>query len=144
MRDDRAIRSSFRFMRSNATYRRISVLTLSCVLILVAGVIAWGAQYKLSLYDPPGSLSLRIPHAKLLSQKERPVSAAQSLSAIVSSPNLGALTSFPGWPLATALLALMVLDLIRKLIVADRALPPPHFTFLNFFSFRPPPTFLLS
>lgn len=35
-------------------------------------VFAWGLRYKLSLYDPPHSLSHHMPEAKLLTGKERP------------------------------------------------------------------------
>ena len=38
-------------------------------------VFAWGLRYKLSLYDPPHSVSRHMPEAKLVAGKERlPVS----------------------------------------------------------------------
>jgi hypothetical protein len=40
-------------------------------LVLLGGcVFGWGLRYKLSLYQPPHSLSKRMPEAKLLSGKE--------------------------------------------------------------------------
>lgn len=38
---------------------------------LAIAVFAWGLQYKLSLYDPPHSISHQIPEAKLLSRNEQ-------------------------------------------------------------------------
>jgi hypothetical protein len=34
-------------------------------------VVIWGVQYKLSVYDPPQSVSHQIPQAKLLSREQR-------------------------------------------------------------------------
>lgn len=50
--------------------RGLRVLAFALVTLGVC-VFAWGLKYKLSLYDPPHSLSHKIPEAKLLSGKER-------------------------------------------------------------------------
>jgi hypothetical protein len=34
-------------------------------------IFTWGVQYKLSLYDPPQSVSHQIPQAKLLSREQQ-------------------------------------------------------------------------
>lgn len=38
---------------------------------LAVFVFTWGLQYKLSLYDPPKSVSHQIPQAKLISEDEQ-------------------------------------------------------------------------
>jgi hypothetical protein len=44
---------------------------LGCSLVLLGVcVFAWGLKYKLSLYDPPQSVSHRMPAAKLLAAKD--------------------------------------------------------------------------
>lgn len=45
------------------------VFAFSLVLLGVC-VFAWGLRYKLSLYDPPHSVSQHMPAAKLLAGKE--------------------------------------------------------------------------
>lgn len=42
---------------------------------LALSLFVWGMQYKLSLYDPPESISHSIPAAKLLSGSEKTVEA---------------------------------------------------------------------
>ncbi len=131
-------------MRIDATSRRIPSLTVACVLVLIVGVIAWGAKYKTSLYDPPGSVSLSIPHAKLLSQKERPVSSTQVQPLRLPSPQLDLVDLFPSLIITGVLLGLNVLISFREWTVADKVLPQQLFAGLSFFSFRPPPVLLLS
>jgi hypothetical protein len=46
------------------------------IIFLALAVFGWGVKYKISLYDPPRSISTHMSQAKLLSQKERPVSSA--------------------------------------------------------------------
>lgn len=49
--------------------------------ILVAfSVFNWGFQYKLSLYNPPGATSSKVPIAKLLSKNEQPLTHQDSVS----------------------------------------------------------------
>lgn len=69
-----------------------------CALIFLGVcVFAWGLRYKLSLYDPPHSVSHRMPEAKLLTGKERP-----SLPAIDvrQTGETGASLAFSGLALA--------------------------------------------
>jgi hypothetical protein len=56
----------------NQISRRSSLRALACGLVFLGMcVFAWGLRYKLSLYDPPHSITHRIPAAKLLTGKER-------------------------------------------------------------------------
>jgi hypothetical protein len=56
----------------NQISRRNGMRLLACGLVFLGVcVFAWGLRYKLSLYDPPQSVSHRIPAAKLLSGKEQ-------------------------------------------------------------------------
>jgi hypothetical protein len=48
-------------------------------------VFAWGLKYKLSLYDPPHSISHHMPAAKLLSGKERRALPLVDSPAVASS-----------------------------------------------------------
>ena len=53
---------------------------------LAISVFAWGLQYKLSLYDPPQSISHQIPEAKLLSRNEQTQKAKGSLVDVSGTP----------------------------------------------------------
>jgi hypothetical protein len=55
---------------------RTSIRVVMGIIFLALAVFGWGVKYKISLYDPPGSISTHMSQAKLLSQKERPVSSA--------------------------------------------------------------------
>lgn len=56
----------------NQISRRKGLRLLACGLVFLGiCVFAWGLRYKLSLYDPPQSVTHRIPAAKLLTGKER-------------------------------------------------------------------------
>jgi hypothetical protein len=67
-------------MRTRNTVRFMTALTGMGILILVCAVFGWGLQYKLSLYEASGSHSTLIPHAKLLTQEQRPVSLQDGAS----------------------------------------------------------------
>ena len=68
---------------------RLHLSRLSFVFLgLAIAVFAWGLQYKLSLYDAPGSTSRQIPEAKLLSGNEQ--------SAAVESPLMKSANGSPG------------------------------------------------
>jgi hypothetical protein len=110
----------------------------------MVGVVAWGAKYKMSLYDPPGSASLSIPHAKLLSKKERPAASTHLQPVKPPSPQPDALTLFPSLLLAGVLLALNLFVLFRAWTITDVRLLEQRFADLTFFAFRPPPALLLS
>jgi hypothetical protein len=56
----------------NQVSRRKGLRALACALVFLGiCVFAWGLRYKLSLYDPPHSVSHRMPAAKLLTGRER-------------------------------------------------------------------------
>lgn len=66
------------------TRQRFSHLGL-LLMGLALSVFAWGLQYKLSLYQPPQSVSHRVPMAKLLSREEQGGSTESPL--ITSRPS---------------------------------------------------------
>jgi hypothetical protein len=101
-------------------------------------VFAWGLKYKLSLYDPPHSISHHMPAAKLLAGKEK-----------IALPAVDwRVATAPGAPLALVPFAMAFLALMGlgfrpgmgggRLLRApgrtktERACLPAHFT-------RPPP-----
>src|SRR5664279_2821218 len=57
---------------------RIRRLHLTTIVMLIISVFSWGIQYKISLYDMPPRKSVGVPEAKLLSQKERPLTLRES------------------------------------------------------------------
>jgi hypothetical protein len=62
-------------MQVNTKGCRTSIRVVMGIVFLALAVFGWGVKYKLSLYDSPASISTHMSHAKLLSQKERPVSS---------------------------------------------------------------------
>jgi len=105
--------------------------------MLAMAVFAWGLQYKLSLYKSKQSIEHLAPVAKLLSQKERPV----------TGPAIDALPkNMPALPLLPALLMLAMTPVLcqattRYLRTGSRerapASPPPC---LQAVFRRPPPS----
>jgi hypothetical protein len=65
-------------MRINITNRCTYTIRAVGILIVALAVFGWGMQYKMSLYDSPSNHSGAIPHAKLLSQKERPAASTEA------------------------------------------------------------------
>jgi hypothetical protein len=65
-------------MRIDITSRFSYTLRVLGILIVALAVFGWGLQYKMSLYNSPSDHSTGIPHAKLLSQKERPAASAEA------------------------------------------------------------------
>jgi hypothetical protein len=113
-------------------------------LILALAVLGWGTRYKLSLYDAPGSLSASMPHAKLLSQKERPVASGNANE--ISATALQALLSIFN---SEILVVAVMLGLLLKVAFCVQALAIDYAyqqvrSSSNFFSFRPPPARSLS
>ncbi len=76
---------------------------------LASCVFMWGLQYKLSLYDPPGSASHHIPMAKLLSKDEQS-NATQSPQVVRSRTSTKIIYSVPTVPLFILLLTLSILN----------------------------------
>jgi hypothetical protein len=105
------------------------------LLMLAMAVFVWGLQYKLSLYHGKDAVSHSAPAAKLLSEKERPVTAL-ALDA-------------PSQPVFLPVLpALFLLALTPTLYPAFRSFQSPSANraparrsyFLPPLFFRPPPS----
>jgi hypothetical protein len=112
--------------------------------MLIIGVFSWGIQYKISLYDIDAKKSAGVPQAKLLSQKERPLTLRESAPNDLAKPT-------PHIPFLFVtficfLASLPIVFALRKL-PSRRALPPdpsdrqPN---LSYFFFRPPPVLIPS
>ncbi|MGC2620761.1 MAG: hypothetical protein WA414_17070 [Acidobacteriaceae bacterium] len=103
-------------------------------ILLAAAVFLWGLEYKVSLY--PGHGSSRVQVAKLLSERERPVTAAASITAQRSATPV---LVWLAWMLAVANFS--------RLRMRRVATPPacPGWAgcrvefCCDYFSFRPPP-----
>jgi hypothetical protein len=110
------------------------------VVTLILAVFSWGVQYKLSLYDIPAKKSVSLPHAKLLSQKERPRALSESASNTTQESEGRSTTLFVCVFLAflgTISLSPALQGLSsRDTFPSDRSDRRPH---LSFFFFRPPP-----
>jgi hypothetical protein len=103
-------------------------------------VFMWGLQYKLSLYDPPQSISHKIPTAKLLSKDEQAADKASLLAKSSASERempLALLCFAP--PLLAAMDLLYRPALVRREADVRRPWRRCLDASLNVFSFRPPP-----
>jgi hypothetical protein len=131
-------------MRIKITSRRISSPIALGIVLLAFALFGWGVKYKLSLYDPPGSLSTRIPQAKLLSQKERPAlfGDTDSFHPVPPQPNSSVL--FPAFLIASVLLGSSVEVSFRIGIIPDDDMGQQRCAHSSFFSFRPPPALIPS
>jgi hypothetical protein len=126
-------------MRTNIPNRRISALTGMGILFLAFAVFGWGIKYKLSLYDAPGSLLAHIPHAKLLSQKERPVTDSVVDSVPAASPLPQSSIFNPAILAVGLMLALHLAVALRSVTIMVDDSRQQRSTNSSFFSFRPPP-----
>jgi len=135
--DARADRQLLRYpMDFVATSRRLHLTT---IVMLVIAVFSWGVQYKVSLYDIPAKKSGAVPQAKLLSQKERPLTLRESAPNDLTKPALH--IPFLFLALIGCLGSLSIVPTLRRLSSRDslpnaRSDRQPH---LSFFFFRPPP-----
>jgi hypothetical protein len=125
----------------NMLSRRTPIRVVIGILILAFAVFGWGLQYKLSLYEPD-SVSTQIPHAKLLSPKERPVSTIDLNSVLPASPQ-PKLAIFPIFLIAAIVLGSHFVVSswswsVAKGIDSCRQRRANS----NYFSFRPPPVLL--
>ena len=129
-----------RLMRMNRTSRCVPPLSAMGIFLLACAVFVWGLQYKISLYCQADGQSVSIPHAKLLSERERPSSSlgAASISPLPAQPQSSVL--YPLLLIVTLMLGLcLAADVwLRNSRVAD-AIPLQRRAHSNFFSFRPPP-----
>ena len=123
------------FMDFVATMRRLHLTT---IVMLVMAVFSWGVQYKVSLYDMPARKSGRVPEAKLLSQKERPVLSA---SAENDQAKPAVHIPFLFFALLGSLASVLILLVQRRPSSRDalRADTSDRQSHLSFFFFRPPP-----
>ena len=105
------------------------------LLMLAMAVFVWGLQYKLSLYKNKDSIAHSAPAAKLLSEKERPVTAQ-----VVDAP----LPQPPPFPIVPALLMLAMapaFDLaVHHFRMTRERVPAPLPYRLRTVFYRPPPT----
>jgi hypothetical protein len=124
----------------NQISRRNGLRALACGLVFLGiCVFAWGLRYKLSLYDPPHSVTRRMPAAKLLTGKERievPVLERHSAAGPAGPAVLLALTlafvflrdagliSAPSW--RAAWLAPIPLTPSRVAVASYFSRPPPR------------------
>jgi hypothetical protein len=127
-------------MQINITSRCTYTTRAVGILIVALAVFGWGLHYKMSLYDSPSNHSTAVPHAKLLSQKERLAASTKVgsirlesqrqpssifypqvlLTAIVTGSSIADSRWMRTWP--------MIRNARQRQIAAT-----------NFFSFRPPP-----
>ena len=130
-------------MRMRNPIRRTSFLAVMGVFLLAAAVFGWGLQYKISLYSAPGSPLASTPHAKLLSQKERP--------AVLQADDLGRpapLQAQASALLSSLLFCALVMGLASGLRFTTRTVIAQAYwrrrpiAAANFFFFRPPPLVL--
>jgi hypothetical protein len=104
-------------------------------------VFAWGLKYKLSLYDPPQSISHSMPAAKLLSDNERP----QALTAVLQNPTDASFPSDNGLieSIYTPIILISGLGFAPGMIAAgcahQRRIRRSPDIGLPVFFFRPPP-----
>lgn len=132
-------------MQVNTTKCRTSIRLAIGVVFLVIAVFGWGAKYKISLYDPPGSVSTHMSQAKLLSQKERPVLSGKLDP--VRLPLLQAQSSiaYPAFLIAALLLGSQFIASLWMLTEAtDHGSYRQRWSNSIYFSFRPPPALLPS
>jgi hypothetical protein len=122
--------------RNSPGKRVLACLLPLGLLTLAMAVFAWGLQYKLSLYKSKQSIAHLAPEAKLLSQKERPVTG----QAMDVPP-----TDMPALPLLPALLTLTMTPGLYRATARyvrtgsrERAPAPPPLCLRAVF-FRPPP-----
>lgn len=129
-----------RLMRMNRTSRRVPPLSAMGIFLLACAVFGWGLQYKISLYCQADEQSVSIPHAKLLSERERPVSSLDGASISPSSTQPQSSAFYPLFLIVTLMLGLcLAADIwLRNSRVAE-AIPLQRRAHSNFFSFRPPP-----
>jgi hypothetical protein len=109
---------------------------------LALSVFTWGLQYKLSLYDPPQSVSHSIPTAKLLSKDEQ--------ATVVDGETI-ADTAVPAADVFTADIFLFVflvssplISLVKRLIEqeAEPSRSMSRLALMTTLFFRPPPAFI--
>jgi hypothetical protein len=139
--DRQAILKNY-IMQSSASSRRFSPLAVLGTLVVAIAVFGWGLQYKLSLYQPSGSSLSFILHAKLLSQKERPVTVHGSESDRAPSAIPQSTAMYPVFLLAVIVTGMQLGQVLRlRRIQPDLEVHQRSSSASNYFSFRPPPAY---
>jgi hypothetical protein len=130
-------------MPMNRPSRRPSPASRLVIFLLAFAVFGWGLHYKLSLYARSASSCSQAPHAKLLSQKERP---AEHRSVVFDPPRSLQLISYVFPSLILLCFAGRRLCLNSIFRVQDVLADEQHFRLSLaasiYFSFRPPPALL--
>jgi hypothetical protein len=130
-------------MPSSLLTRRIHALNVMGMLFLAVAVFTWGLQYKMSLYNASSGLAASVPHAKLLSEKERPESNVASIKP--DSTQDRSPFSYTIFLFASIVCSLVVAVTIQiRSSSLDKGSRQQRFAALDFFSFRPPPVLLPS
>jgi hypothetical protein len=111
-----------------------------CLVLLGVCVFAWGLRYKLSLYDAPHSIARQMPHAKLLTSRERSQMPVKDLreAASLGAPLLGC-------TLLLTLFGLIEAPIRNRLAWSPRDIfagPPPLHATSHACNNRPPPRLL--
>jgi hypothetical protein len=127
-------------MRIDITSRCTYTIRAVGILIVALAVFGWGLHYKMSLYNSPSDHSTSVPHAKLLSQKERPAAStdvgsirlkSQRKPSSIFHPRVVLVAIVSGSPIASPrwmrTWPSVWIDRQRQIAAT------------NFFSFRPPP-----
>jgi hypothetical protein len=125
--------------------RRVQVSVALGVIFLALAVFGWGLQYKLSLYGHSSEFPNSIPHAKLLSPKERPTSstAIRLIGSNTQPPHLpvGFFVLFVGIALLGS--SAVQFSWLRNRVSVNYS-AKQRSAASNYFAFRPPPRTYLS
>jgi len=127
-------------MRINITSRGTCTIRAVGILIVALAVFGWGLQYKMSLYNSPSDHSTAIPHAKLLSQKERPAASTDTDWIRLESQRQPSSIFYPSGELAACLAGLQIAT--PRWVRTWSSLWSARLRQVaatSFFSFRPPP-----
>jgi Na+/H+-dicarboxylate symporter len=129
-------------MWANTPNRRASTISAIAVLFLAFTVLAWGTSYKMSILYTPASSTHELTPVKLLSQKERPTKVVESL--LPAAPKQQSSRYYPAILIFALMfgLRLMVSNSMLEVWLDD--LRKQRSAHTSFFSFHPPPVFLLS
>jgi hypothetical protein len=131
---------SYHTMRIDNTSRCTYTLRAVGILIVALAVFGWGLHYKMSLYDSPSNHSTAVPHAKLLSQKERPAASAEARSIRLEFQRQPSSIFYPQVVLAAIVTRLPIAaPRWMRTWPTIRAARQQRIAATTFFSFRPPP-----
>jgi hypothetical protein len=132
------------YMQKKIISRHKYLLAAIGIFALAFAVFGWGIQYKISLYNLPGSVPNSIPQAKLLSQRERLAPSKDVEPSRPSAPQPQSKILFSTLFLATIVLSLRSETSVMMSTITDDGSREQQCAHSNFFSFRPPPAQLPS